>query len=64
MSEQSFYEMMVIDTPEKAENLAKAFKDREERGPYVPNPEVLAMREEGKKWLRENPNWLKEESLD
>jgi len=55
MSEQSFYEMMVIDTPEKAENLAKAFKDREERGPYVPTMDVDAMLEEGRKWFKENP---------
>ena len=29
---------MVIDTPEAAANLAKAFEDYEKNGPYIPGP--------------------------
>jgi len=36
MATKSFYETMVIDTPEAAANLAKAIEDCEQYGPYVP----------------------------
>ena len=36
MATKSFYETMVIDTPEAAANLAKAIEDYEQYGPYVP----------------------------
>ena len=38
MATKSFYETMVIDTPEAAANLAKAFEDYEKNGPYIPGP--------------------------
>ena len=38
MATESFYETMVIDTPEAGTNLAKAIEDREKNGPYVPGP--------------------------
>lgn len=38
MATKSFYETMVIDTPEAAANLAKAFEDYEKYGPYMPGP--------------------------
>ena len=38
MALESFYETMVIDTPEAAANLAKAIEDREKNGPYIPGP--------------------------
>jgi len=36
MATSSFEEMLVIDTPEVAERLLKAFENAEKRGPYVP----------------------------
>jgi len=47
--------MMEIDTPEKVENLRKAFEDAEKRGPYVPPMDVAKMLEEGKEYLKRNP---------
>jgi len=38
MATKSFYETMVIDTPEAAANLAKAIEDYEKYGPYIPGP--------------------------
>jgi len=38
MATKSFYETMVIDTPEAAANLAGAIKDFERNGSYVPGP--------------------------
>ena len=38
MATKSFYEDMVIDTPEAAANLAKAIEDYEKNGPYIPGP--------------------------
>lgn len=36
MTAKSFYETMVIDTPEAAANIAKAIEDYEKYGPYIP----------------------------
>ncbi len=36
MATESFYETMVIDTPEAGANLAKAIKHYEKYGPYIP----------------------------
>jgi len=51
---ESFYEMLVIDTPEKAERLMEAFRAAERRGPYVP-PDCDTMKEleEGEKIVLE-----------
>jgi hypothetical protein len=38
MALESFYETMVIDTPEAGANLAKAIERYEKYGPYVPGP--------------------------
>lgn len=38
MATESFYETMVIDTPEAGANVAKAIEDYEKYGPYVPGP--------------------------
>ena len=38
MATESFYETMIIDTPEAGANLAKAIEDREKNGPYIPGP--------------------------
>ena len=38
MATESFYETMVIDTPEAGANLAKAMEDRERDGPLVLGP--------------------------
>ena len=38
MALKSFPEIMVIDTPKAAANLAKAIEDYEKYGPYVPGP--------------------------
>jgi len=36
MATKSFYETMVIDTPEAGANLAKAIEHYEKYGPYIP----------------------------
>jgi len=50
---ESFYEMMVIDTKEAAENLVAAFRAAEERGPFVPKYDVLKLQEESEKEIPE-----------
>ncbi|MDR2699132.1 MAG: hypothetical protein LBB30_05610 [Candidatus Methanoplasma sp.] len=49
---ESFYEMLVIDTPEKAAKLVEAFEAAEHRGPYVPKHDVMKDLEEGEKNLK------------
>jgi len=51
MATKSFYEMMVIDTDEKLENLVRAFRDAEERGPYTSTANIDAALEEGEKLI-------------
>lgn len=48
---ESFYEMMEIDTPEKARRLIEAFEAAERRGPYVPSCDIMKELEDGKKDL-------------
>ena len=50
---ESFYEMMVIDTKEAAENLVKAFEAAEKRGPFVPEYDIMKVLEEGRKDIPE-----------
>jgi len=50
---ESFYEMLVIDTPEKAANLVKAFEAAERRGPYVPECNAMKKLEEDKERIGE-----------
>ena len=50
---ESFHEMMIIDTPEKARRLVEAFEAAERRGPYIPKHDVLKELEEGKKIMEE-----------
>jgi hypothetical protein len=53
--------MMVIDTPEKARNLEKAFRDAEKRGPLkFEGPSFDEIIREGEEFFKNNPNWLKE----
>jgi len=52
MAEQSFYEMLIIDTPEKAENIRKAFEDAEKRGPLVFDIDIAAELKRGKERIR------------
>ena len=61
MATSSFDEMMVIDTPEAAENLNAAFREAEKRGPL--NLDYKEFEEElrrGEEFLKNNPNFLKE----
>jgi len=48
---ESFYEMLVIETPEQAERLVEAFRVAERRGPYVPSCDIMKVLEEGEKDL-------------
>jgi len=48
---ESFYEMMVIDTPEKAQKLVEAFEAAERRGPYVPECDAMKEIEESEKFI-------------
>ncbi|MCL1810758.1 MAG: hypothetical protein FWG41_00840 [Methanomassiliicoccaceae archaeon] len=50
---ESFYEMLVIDTPEKAEALVRAFEAAEKRGPYVPSCDIMKKLEEDKRIMEE-----------
>jgi len=50
---ESFYEMLVIDTPEKAAKLVEAFEAAERRGPYVPECDVMKELEEGRKIMKD-----------
>ena len=63
MATSSFYEMMEIDTPEKARNLVKAFEAAEKRGPIdTGDSDIFKDLEEGRRFLKENPDWLKKYS--
>jgi len=53
MATSSFEEMLVIDTPEVAERLLKAFENAEKRGPYVPTCNFRKMLEEGEKHIKD-----------
>ena len=50
---ESFYEMMVIDTKEAAENFVAAWRAAEKRGPFVPEYDVMKMLEESEKDIPE-----------
>ena len=50
---ESFYEMLVIDTPEKAAKLVEAFEAAKRRGPYVPKYDVMKELEEGDRIIKE-----------
>jgi len=54
MATQSFYEMLEIDTSEKAERLVAAFRARELRGPYIPSCDIEKELEEGGGRFREH----------
>ena len=61
MATKSFDEMMVIDTPEKARNLEKAFRDAEKRGPLkFDGPSFDEVLREGNEFLKNNPGWFEE----
>ena len=56
MATQSFYEMMEIDTPEKARRLAEAFRIADERGPIdTGDSDIFKDLEEGEKWINDHP---------
>ncbi len=50
---ESFYEMMIIDTPEKARRLVEAFEAAERRGPLVLDCDVMKELEEGERIMKE-----------
>ncbi|MCL1810759.1 MAG: hypothetical protein FWG41_00845 [Methanomassiliicoccaceae archaeon] len=50
---ESFHEMLVIDTPEKAEALVRAFEAAEKRGPIERKYNVMKKLEDDKKALEE-----------
>lgn len=50
---ESFYEMMEIDTPDKARRLVEAFRAAERRGPYVPTCDIMKELEEGRRIMKE-----------
>ena len=62
MATESFYETMVIDTPEAGANVAKAIEDYEKYGPYIPGPvqgvnnDPELIKQLGEK-LRQNRMW-------
>jgi hypothetical protein len=61
MATQSFDEMMIIDTPEKAAALNAAFLAAKKRGPLkFDGPSIDEMLKEGEEFLKNNPNWLNE----
>jgi hypothetical protein len=44
--------MLVIDTPEVAERLLKAFENAEKRGPYVPKCDFFQLVKENEKYIK------------
>ncbi|MDR0334911.1 MAG: hypothetical protein LBH69_03395 [Methanomassiliicoccaceae archaeon] len=59
MATQSFDEMMIIDTPEKARNLEAAFREAERRGPLFPDGTDLDEEiRRGDEHLRNNPDFF------
>ncbi|MDR3074611.1 MAG: hypothetical protein LBU30_01060 [Candidatus Methanoplasma sp.] len=52
MATQSFYEMLEIDTVEKAKIVAEAFRQADARGPDVPKTRIFEELEEGRKHIR------------
>ena len=54
MATSSFYEMMEIDSQEKADRLVEAFEIAEKRGPLKIEGDFDEMLEEGRKWLEEH----------
>ncbi|MCL2712817.1 MAG: hypothetical protein FWD37_06055 [Methanomassiliicoccaceae archaeon] len=59
MATSSFYEMLVIDTPEAARNLERAYYAAEKRGPLkLEGPDIEEILESGREYLRNNPNFL------
>ena len=56
MATQSFYEMLEIDTPEKAARLVAAYEAAEKRGPLVfEGKSIFELLEEGEEYFRNNP---------
>ena len=53
MATSSFYEMMVIDTPESAQRLLEAFEEAEKRGPYKSGIDVERILDENKKHIKD-----------
>jgi hypothetical protein len=61
MATSSFYEMMVIDTPEAARNFEAALREAEKRGPLkFDGLDIEEELERGREFLKNNPNWFKE----
>jgi len=65
MATSSFYEMMEIDTPEKARRLVEAFEAADRRGPLTlgDDSDIFEQLERGREFLKNNPDWL-EKSLE
>jgi len=59
MATQSFDEMMVIDTPEKAAALNAAYYAAKKRGPLKIDIDVDAMLRESEEFIKNNPGCLK-----
>jgi len=61
MATSSFYEMLVIDTPEAAKNLEAAYDAAMKRGPLViEGPDIDELLRESEEFFRKNPNFFKE----
>jgi hypothetical protein len=58
MATRSFYEMLEIDTPEKARRLAKAFELSKDREPAVFSNDILKELEMGEEHIRGNVAWM------
>ncbi|MDR3206284.1 MAG: hypothetical protein LBT41_04235 [Candidatus Methanoplasma sp.] len=56
MSTESFYDLLVIDTPEKWRGIEKAYAIYKERGHLKPDPEIMKRLAEDKEYLRNMKN--------
>ncbi|MDR3282578.1 MAG: hypothetical protein LBS92_03080 [Candidatus Methanoplasma sp.] len=52
MATESFYEMLMIDTPEKMRQMELAYAIYKERGPWKRNPEIAKKLEEDEEYFR------------
>jgi D-serine deaminase-like pyridoxal phosphate-dependent protein len=67
MATSSFYEMMVIDTPEAARALEQAFREADRRGPLNFDhirTEIDELLRTGRAAIDMNSDWLKETAFE
>ncbi|MDR3206285.1 MAG: hypothetical protein LBT41_04240 [Candidatus Methanoplasma sp.] len=57
MATESFYDLLVIDTPEKWRAIEKAYAIYKERGHLKPDPEIMKKLAEDEEYFKDPKNW-------